>query len=181
MPTGIYKRTEECRRILSEAHKGKKFTEETRKKLSYALKGNKNAKGVKHKKPSHRKGKPGKLHTQETKDKISKSNKGKKLGWRKYKDINLYASIINSRHYTDYRMWKKVVHKKDNYTCQKCKIKGKRLIAHHIFNYSKYKELRTVVSNGITLCDEHHKEFHKIYGNRENNKEQIEEYIGKKL
>jgi len=41
MPKGVYKRTEEYKRKLSEAHKGKKASEETRRKMSEAHKGKK--------------------------------------------------------------------------------------------------------------------------------------------
>lgn len=44
-------------------------------------------------------------------------------------------------------------------------------------NYAEYKELRTDVSNGITLCKECHKEFHKTYGYSRNNEYQIKEFI----
>lgn len=78
--------------------------------------------------------------------------------------------------------WRKKVYKKDNYTCQCCgskNSKGNRVTinAHHIYNWSDYEELRYDVENGITLCDECHRKFHKIYGKRFNNKSQIEEFI----
>lgn len=59
--------------------------------------------------------------------------------------------------------WRKKVFQRDLYTCQKCNIKGGRLEAHHIKLYSKYPDLQTEVSNGITLCyDCHNKEHGKI-------------------
>jgi hypothetical protein len=73
--------------------------------------------------------------------------------------------------------WKKNIYKKDNYTCQKC-FKKEDIIkcAHHIEDYSNNRELRTIVSNGITLCKEHHEEFHKKYGYR-CNREQLNEFL----
>lgn len=78
--------------------------------------------------------------------------------------------------------WKKNVYKKDNYTCQCCGAKngkGKHITlnAHHIFNWNDYEGLRYDINNGITLCDKCHIEFHKIYGKKLNNKEQIDEFI----
>ena len=55
--------------------------------------------------------------------------------------------------------------------------KGGKLNAHHIKNYSSNEELRLVLSNGITLCEKHHKEFHKIYGKKNNNLFQLEEFF----
>lgn len=78
--------------------------------------------------------------------------------------------------------WKKSVYKKDNYTCQCCgakNTKGNRvtLNAHHIFNWNDYEDLRYDINNGITLCDKCHINFHREYGRKLNNKEQIDEFI----
>lgn len=79
-------------------------------------------------------------------------------------------------------IWKKDVYKKDLYTCQCCGAKngnGKHIVlnAHHILNWSDNEEFRYDLDNGITLCDNCHRLFHKLYGRRNNNKEQIDEFI----
>src|SRR3990167_6548523 len=76
----------------------------------------------------------------------------------------------------EYRLWRESVFKRDGWICQKCRIQGGKIIAHHIQNFSKVKELRTSIENGITFCQNCHKEFHRIYGNRNNNQEQIKEF-----
>ncbi len=76
--------------------------------------------------------------------------------------------------------WKIDVREKDNYTCQYCGEKEGKLCAHHIEAYTPNKELRTVLSNGITFCEEHHIEFHKIYG-YDCNREQLNEFLSKKF
>jgi len=70
--------------------------------------------------------------------------------------------------------WKNKVKKHDNYTCQKCGYKGKKLDgimeSHHINNFSHFKDQRTDINNGITLCKKCHKIFHKLYGQKSNKK-----------
>lgn len=69
----------------------------------------------------------------------------------------------------EYKTWRTAVFERDNYTCQICKIKGGKLNAHHIKSWSKFPELRYVVDNGITLCENDHK--------IENKKQRINEKI----
>ena len=48
---------------------------------------------------------------------------------------------------------------------------------HHINGYNWDKENRTNINNGITLNQEIHKEFHKLYGKGNNTKEQFNQFI----
>jgi 5-methylcytosine-specific restriction endonuclease McrA len=52
----------------------------------------------------------------------------------------------------EYKEWRTAVFKRDNYTCQKCGIRGGTLCAHHIFSWEIAPEARYEVSNGVTLC-----------------------------
>lgn len=61
----------------------------------------------------------------------------------------------------EYNEWRDKVFQRDNYTCQKCRIKsglGKRvyLHAHHIKPFAEYPLLRLNINNGITLCKNCH-------------------------
>ena len=73
--------------------------------------------------------------------------------------------------------WRKQVFEIDDYACRKCKEKGGKLHPHHIYNFSSHPELRFVIENGITFCRKCHIKFHKIYGKRNNTKEQVEKFI----
>ncbi len=73
--------------------------------------------------------------------------------------------------------WVKDIYEKNYYTCQCCFKVGGKLIAHHIESYGSNEELRIVVSNGITFCEEHHIEFHKKYGYGNNTREQLNEFL----
>lgn len=84
---------------------------------------------------------------------------------------------LHDRKYYEYHEWRKSVYTKDGYKCRKCGINNKHLNAHHIENYSDKKDKRLLVENGITFCNKCHKQFHIIYGKKNNNKEQVYEYI----
>ncbi len=60
----------------------------------------------------------------------------------------------------DYKIWRKAVFERDNYTCQCCgekeKVSGK-LEADHIKPLAYFPELRFAIDNGRTLCRECHK------------------------
>lgn len=85
-----------------------------------------------------------------------------------------------NRNIEGYNEWVRQVLKKDKYTCKCCGDNtGGNLNAHHINNYSEHKELRTHLENGITFCKTCHMNFHKTYGYKNNNKNQIEEFLNK--
>ena len=84
---------------------------------------------------------------------------------------------IKGRHYPEYYEWRRSVFKRDNYVCQKCGGRGRRLNSHHIESYDINEELRTVLENGVTLCRDCHKKFHLIYGNGNNTREQFNEFM----
>lgn len=123
----------------------------------------------------------GKKHSEETKKKISESRKGKGSSQSKEYNNNwkggktsLYKIIRTSR---EYKEWRESVFKRDDWTCQKYKIKGMKLHPHHLLNFHQYPELRFDLKNGITLSEKAHIEFHKKYGRLNNNNEQMKEFL----
>ena len=91
-----------------------------------------------------------------------------------------YPELIRLRKSGEYRLWRKAVFERDNFTCQKCGQKGGKLIAHHINNFADFPELRFNIDNGITFCKKCHKEFHKKYGKNNNTLGQLQEFFGSK-
>lgn len=75
------------------------------------------------------------------------------------------------------KKWREKVYKRDNYTCQSCNKKGYKINSHHIYSWDKYKEKRFDVDNGITLCEDCHKDFHKEFGYGNNDIEQFKKYM----
>ena len=191
---GSYKHSEGTKRKISEALKGEKnynfgkpcseerkrkmrekqlgiprWTKEDKKRMSEQRKGNQYAKGKHHK------------LSLETRKKQSECKKGEKSYlWKGG------ISPINKRirQGIEFRNWREAVYKRDNYTCQKYGLRGqkgvgKRIVLHphHIQNFADFPELRFEISNGITLSEKAHKEFHKKYGKKNNTKEQLEEFL----
>lgn len=72
--------------------------------------------------------------------------------------------------------WAKEIYKRDLYKCTICGSR-KEINAHHLNSYHSFPEERYDINNGVTLCVEHHKDFHKKFGYRNNTKEQFEEYL----
>lgn len=111
--------------------------------------------------------------TIETRKKISKALTGKNNG--NYKGgITPFNKI--DRRGIEMKLWREAVYERDNWICQKCKIRGLKLRSHHIQNFAQFPELRFAIDNGITFCEKCHQKFHKIYGIKNNNKEQVIEF-----
>lgn len=68
---------------------------------------------------------------------------------------------IKDRRYPEYYEWRRQVFERDDYTCQICGLRGGRLNAHHIQSFAKFPELRTDLTNGVTLCKDCHSTYHR--------------------
>lgn len=164
MPTGVYKRTEECLK----AHRYYKLTEEHKKNIS------KGKKGIKF--PNRKSPIP---FTEEHIRKMSDSHRGDRSNLWKGNKMSFYPENERIRKSIEYKLFRKVCLERDNFTDAKTGQRGGRLVVHHINNFADYPELRLAIDNGITLSKESHELFHKIYGKNNNTKEQLYEFLCK--
>lgn len=171
-------------------NKGKILSSDHKLKIGEANKGrppsNKGKPMSDEQKEKIRKTLTGKKHTEERRKKNSEANKGKhhspatqfKRGKNAGENHPNWKGGISTEHekirgQVEFRLWREAIFARDNWTCQRCKIKGGTLHAHHIQNFAQFPELRTAIDNGVTLCTECHKEFHRKYGRSNNTLEQL--------
>ena len=160
MPKGFYKRIKPVsqetrlkmslkRRGTNNPNYGKINTPEMKEKQRLAQLGSKGHAYGKHPSP-------------ETLKKRSDSMIGKNVGnnkgdkhwnWKGGKS----SEIKLLRDSNDYRIWRRAVFERDNYTCQECGQWGGKLEAHHIKSFTWFPELRLAIDNGVTLCKACHK------------------------
>jgi len=180
MPTGIYKHKpipEEVKKKISESEKGripwnrgKPLSEEHKKKIIHNHKGHL---GYKHSEETKKKlseARRGQHHSKESKRKMSENHRGGL--WKG--GITPITKLI--RHSIKYAKWRQDVFIRDNFTCQKCKVRGGHIEVHHkkpfykfIQEAKKYLPLLGLyeaamiynplwdINNGKTLCKKCHK------------------------
>lgn len=79
------------------------------------------------------------------------------------------------------KIWRLSVFARDNYQCQYCGDKqGGNLVAHHIQSYHKHIGVRYEVSNGVTLCELCHTEYHKAHGWKSATREKFDKFMQNK-
>lgn len=98
--------------------------------------------------------------------------------WNKNKSLE---ERIKGRGYPEYDEFVKRVLRRDSFTCQCCGATDCRLNVHHLDSYDWCIDKRLDDTNGISLCENCHKNFHSIYGYGNNTKQQFEEWFGKTL
>jgi hypothetical protein len=179
--------SEKQKRLVRERRLGKPLSEETKKKLSLAHKGKRTSPKTEFKKGVYQGFgfKPGSKLSEEHKKKIGESLMGHKtskqtrekirqshLGKRLFKNIGdqngKWKGGVTHEHdlirRTDkYKNWRSEVYERDGWRCIEChqKCQAMEIVAHHIKSFADYPESRFEVSNGITLCRSCHLKIHQ--------------------
>ena len=133
-------------------NKGIKFSEETKKKLRGRIPWNKGRKGIM----------PKRVWSNEVKEKIRKTQLGERNSNWKGGTSSETKRIKGS---SEWKNWRIRIFTRDNFICRECGSK-KKIEPHHIKEFSIYIELRFDVNNGLTLCNECHKQTDN-YGSRQ--------------
>jgi hypothetical protein len=81
-----------------------------------------------------------------------------------YKSSLSEADRLVGRNIPEVREWRRLVYERDDYACQVCGERGRKIQAHHLHPWAVRPELRFDLSNGVTVCRVHHKQFHDSMG-----------------
>jgi hypothetical protein len=117
-------------------------------------------------------------------NKYNKNDKCKDCNRKFKKQYRIDNNLNKSREYhliresKEFKDWRDYIFTTDDWVCQKTGQRGGELEPHHILNFSQHPEERFNPNNGITLSKKAHREFHKIYGQKNNTLEQIKEFCG---
>ena len=125
------------------------------------------------------------MQTKEYKKKQSEVHKGDKNGMfgvtgenhPNWNPDRTHEQRIKERKTGKDREWKIAIFQRDKRICQKCGVKKRKIVAHHINSYDIHENERYDINNGVTLCEECHKDFHHKYGYGKNTRKQFEEFI----
>lgn len=76
----------------------------------------------------------------------------------------------------EYKAFRNSVILRDGCMCKKCGSPN-CLQVHHIHSFSTAPDDRMSLNNAVTLCKQCHEEFHRTYGKKHNNSEQLNEFL----
>jgi hypothetical protein len=83
-----------------------------------------------------------------------------------------------ARNIPGYDDWARAVKEINDFRCASCGLSPSgRLVSHHLYSYRAYGDSRLDIANGVCMCLDCHREFHKSYGFGGNTPEQFQEFL----
>lgn len=79
------------------------------------------------------------------------------IGNKRYNYKGTTPELERLRKSSQYKLWRKEVFERDDYTCRFCGKRGGDLHADHEKPFAFFSELRFVIDNGRTLCEDCHR------------------------
>ena len=129
-------------------NKGRKLTEEHKRKIGKANKISK----------------LGISQSREHKRKRSEANKGIQVGDKHWNWKGGITPLRKKLYFSkEYKLWRRAVFERDNFTCIWCGEEGGELNVDHIKPWCDYPALRFAIDNGRTLCEDCHRKT-ETYG-----------------
>ena len=98
----------------------------------------------------------GRKHSLETRLKISLLQTGRPTPWQRGDKSHRWkggktSQIMTLRNSLEYKIWRRGVFERDNYTCIWCEQRGGNLNADHIKPFALFPELRFALDNGTGI------------------------------
>ena len=163
------KHTDESKRKNGVAHLRENLSQETLQKMSIANSGRTISTETRNKIAEANRKRKYNPHSLEAKEKNRQAhlgkiphNKGKPHpNWIGTNNPNWKGGVtpinLQIRRSLEYKIWRRNVFERDNYTCQMCLKRGFKINADHIKSFAEFPELRFELSNGRTLCEPCHR------------------------
>lgn len=85
--------------------------------------------------------------------------------------------LHRKRRSPEYMTWRKKVLKRDVFTCVCCGEFNTQLNVHHIESFSRRPDIALDVNNGVTLCEDCHKEYHNNFFHADATVDSFDEFM----
>lgn len=97
---------------------------------------------------------------------VVKSKIGEKhVNWNPNKtDSQRLEEKVARKNNLQFKKWSKEVKQRDKFICQICENNSRKLVSHHLNCWANFEEQRYDLENGVCLCENCHRLFHKKYG-----------------
>lgn len=93
------------------------------------------------------------------------------------KDKEYRDKMYRKRKSPEYLLWRQEVLKRDVSSCKCCGEENTQMNVHHIESFSRRPNIALEIDNGVTLCNECHKEYHSNFFHADATAESFHEFM----